>query len=381
MHIVAIGDIGVVDDMIHIGDEAMFEQLVAEVRARGIGEIVALSSAPSDTADRYGVRSIARIGFSGARAEMTERMRRVLAGELGPGDPALDVIAAVESSAGVAIAGGGNMTSLWPLHIYERATLGALAARAGVPLVVSGQTIGPQLSEPDAALVTRLLASARLVGVRESASLALVRSLGIDHATLTIDDASYLPVDSPPEARCLVTLAGHVGDHDREAFVGAVAALLDDVATSTGLEIVFSPHFGSTRAGEVRGDSVMHADVARRLTAPSREIPATHAARSGVLARSAALVISSRYHPAVFAVPGGVPTIGIAVDDYTTVKLTGALGNFNQSSVLDAADLISGEGRALLARVWRNRDAIRAGVPHRQYESAQWWSSVAATFS
>jgi polysaccharide pyruvyl transferase WcaK-like protein len=280
------------------------------------------------------------------------------------------------------------------MHIYERATIGAIAARAGVPLVVSGQTIGPQLIEADAALVAGLLDSARLVGVRESASLELVRSLGLHGAILTVDDASYLPDSAVPvparsvprtgntapegEQYCLVTLASHVGEHDREVVTARIAELLDSIAATTALEIVFSPHFGSTLPGTVRGDSVMHAAVAQRMSARTREIPATDAATSGALARGAALVVSSRYHPVVFAVPGGVPAIGIAVDDYTTVKLTGALGNFGQDSVLDAAALVAGEGIALLDRVWQDRDAIRRRVPDRSLESTRWWDRVAA---
>ena len=39
MQLVAIGDVGVVDDMMHIGDEAMFEALKDELTARGAGII------------------------------------------------------------------------------------------------------------------------------------------------------------------------------------------------------------------------------------------------------------------------------------------------------------------------------------------------------
>lgn len=381
MHIVAIGDIGVVDNMIHVGDEAMFEQLVRELRSRGVSDVVALSANPADTAARYDVGSIPRVGFSGTHEQMTERMRTVLSGRLPTSDPARAVIEAVETSGGVVIAGGGNMASLWPMHIFERATLAALAKRAGVPLVVSGQTIGPQLTESDAALVKELLTSARLVGVREEASLQLVRRLGVDSAVLTVDDASYLPAAQSTSPYCLVTLAGHVAGYDKGRVVQRIAELLDEVARTTALDIVFSPHFGSLVAGDVRGDSVMHAAVAERMSAASREIPATDAATSGALARGASLVVSSRYHPVIFAVPGGVPAIGIAVDDYTTVKLTGALGNFAQDSVLHVGALIEGAGTAMLAQVWRERDAIRSRVPNRVAQSSAWWDRVAAALS
>ena len=56
--------------MMHIGDEAMFEEFVAQARRRGIRDIVAVSSNPDDTSARYGLESVSRLGLSGDRASM-----------------------------------------------------------------------------------------------------------------------------------------------------------------------------------------------------------------------------------------------------------------------------------------------------------------------
>jgi polysaccharide pyruvyl transferase WcaK-like protein len=385
MTIVAIGDVGVLDDMVHIGDEAMFEHFVHAMHDRRV-EVIGLSANPAETAARYGIDAISRIGFTGSRAEMTERMRRVLAADLPPDDPAHAVIAAVRASTGVVIAGGGNMASTWPLHIYERATLGLLAHAAGVPLVVTGQTIGPALIDADAELVAGLLSSAALVGLREGASLALCESLGVPANLLhrLPDDASFLRADGdvPSSPYALVTLAAHLADHDREAVVSAIATLLDDVVSTTGLEIVFSPHFGSLD-GRERGDSVMHTAVRGRMRAGTREISAASAAASAALARGAGLVVTSRYHPAVFAVSEGVPTIGISVDDYTAIKLEGALGTFGQHSVLSAGSL--DDGSRMLRSVWDDRLGIRArglalAAEQRQLADA-WFDEIARVVS
>ncbi len=404
MRIVVLGDIGVVDDMIHIGDEAMFDACVSELFSRGIREFTGISSNPADTVARYGIGATARIGFDavrgGSRAASVERMSlavRTAHGEAGlfePGDPALAVVDAVRHSDGVVIAGGGNLSSLWPMHVFERATLGAIAEALGKPLVVTGQTVGPFLDAADTALVTTLFSSARRVGLREAASFELTAGMGVtrDHLTRTADDASFLPdavpasgaiADRPPY--CLVTLANHIGDADRDAVVAAIAALLDHVATTTGLAIVFSAHFASIDHTASRGDSVMHESIARRMTASSSVEPTIDARASASLARAAGLVVASRYHPAVFAVAAGVPTIGIPVDDYTTVKLTGALGNLGQSSVLPVVELVAGHGPALVEAVWAERESIRGGgieLSHgRRAASAQWWDAVAAEFT
>ncbi|MGD8195327.1 polysaccharide pyruvyl transferase family protein [Herbiconiux sp. P18] len=409
MRLVLLGDVGVLDDMIHIGDEAMFDEALHQLRQRGATQVTAVSANPAETAERYGVESVARIGFSAGaahdRAADGERMRRVVqtargeSGLLAAGDPAFSVIEAVRAADGVLVTGGGNMASTWPLHVFERATLGAVAEALGRPLVVSGQTIGPELGDDDARLVTELLSSARRVGLREPASFALCRRLGVPDEVLhaTVDDASFVgdrvpaaPGSAGPVGRdyCAVTFSTHLNGRDPDAFVRAAAALLDDIA-DRGLDVLFVAHFGSLVPGAVRGDSVLHDRVAASMRHPSTAVvPGDSVSAAALVAREAALVLTSRYHPAVFAVSGGVPTIGISVDDYTTVKLTGALGNLGQDAVLPLDDLLGAHGgaaAALLDRVWSDRGRIRmAGLDRAQAaraDSARWWDDVAAALA
>jgi polysaccharide pyruvyl transferase WcaK-like protein len=342
-------------------------------------------------------------------------MRRVVdtargqSGLLAPGDPALAVIEAVRASDGVLVCGGGNMASTWPLHIFERATLGAVAEALGRPLVVSGQTIGPELTDSDGSLVGSLLSSTAVTGLREPSSYALCRALGVPERLLraTVDDASFVGDRASDDAAalapaladpyCAVTFSTHLNGASRDQFAEAAARLLDEVALSTGLAIVFVAHFGSLLADEVRGDSVLHEAVAERMRVPSSAVvPADSVAAAG-LARRASLVLTSRYHPAVFAVSGGVPTVGIAVDEYTTVKLTGALGNLGQDAVLQLDEVLDGSGDAAapvaasrvaadrVAAVWGDRAGIRSrGLARAEVaraSSAAWWDELAALFT
>ena len=179
------------------------------------------------------------------------------------------------------------------------------------------------------------------------------------------------------------SISGHVAGAARSDVVVALAALFDALALETGLEIVFLAHFGAL-VGPSRGDSVMHDAIIDAMAGPSRVVAPTDSVRAGSLARSAGMVVSSRYHPVVFAVPAGVPTIGIPVDDYTGVKLRGALGNFGQEGLLPVAELLDGHGPALAARLWADRETIRAGAvtlaPTARAMSAAWWDRVAAVF-
>lgn len=376
MRIVAIGDVGVVDRVIHVGDEAMFEALVRELRSRGVDGIVGVSSNPADTSQRYGIRAVPRIFLPGTRAELAGRMSRVLAAatgaaaQLAPGDRAWEVIRAIAASDGVAIAGGGNLASTWPVHIYERATLGALARLAGKPLVVTGQTLGPDLSDDDSALVRSLLDSAALVGVRESSSLALARSWGLAGTVSNVDDASFLADDVSPGRLCVVTLSTHLGSADRDLVIDRVVELLDSV----DLEPAFLAHYGSMDPAITMGDSVLH-EVVRERTGGS-VIPVTSAREAAAVARGASLVVTSRYHPAVFAVAAGVPVLGIPVDEYTRVKLAGALGNGGQSGILPVESLLAGRGPDAAAAVM-----AQATRPLDRAPFDAWWDRVAAVFA
>ncbi len=399
VRVVAIGDVGVIDAMIHIGDEAMFEAFVDAMRSRGLDSVVAVSSNPPETVERYSVdgfraEAVRGIGFApsaGGRAAQEERLDRVLrtaAGEPGllpDDDRAHALIEAIRGSDGVAITGGGNLASTWPSHIFERLGVAGIAKALEKPIVVSGQTLGPQLTDDDAALVARLLGLARIVSVRESASLAVAQALGVpaDRLRLGADDASFLTDETLPTLPyCVVTLANHVGDANRDAVIAAVAGLLDEVVVTTDLDIVFLAHFGSLDALRMRGDSVVHERVMAQME--SRRVMAVvppDAPAAARIARSASLVVTSRYHPAVFALPAGVPTIGIPVDDYTTVKLTGALQNFGQHGILPAAAMLAGEGPALLAEVWEARDATTAAgrtiADAQRAATVAWWDQVA----
>lgn len=360
----------------HIGDEAMFEQFVAEMRVRGQSDIVAISSNPAETHTRYGLTSVPRLSLSGAQAAMIAQAP----------DAAM---AALDDADAVVITGAGNLASTWPVHIIERLELARRAAARGIPLVITGQTLGPRLTPDDERLLSELLHTASLVGVRESASHELALRLGVDPARLRqgADDASFLGLAAgehpTPEPYVLVSLSTHVGAADRTGFVDSVAALLDELARVSGIEIVFLAHFGPLAPPWQRGDAVMHDAVAERMTAPSRIEPTGTAGEAARLARSASMVVTSRYHPAVFAGPAGVATLGIAVDDYTTVKLRGALGAFGQDGVIAAADLSTAP--ALAERLWgaRHENRVRGQViaAERRAESDAWWDRMVSVFS
>lgn len=390
MHVLAVGDIGVADGMMHIGDEAMFEAAAGELRRRGLA-VVGVSSAPDESAERYGVGCVPRLGFAGldrtasaARAGLllaAARRERELPGE----DLASPALEALRGASGLLIAGGGNLASRWHAHVFERSTLVAMAAALGVPVVVSGQTFGPDLHGADERLVAGMVRAAALASVRETASLALARGWR-DDVRLTVDDASFLE-PAPGEGNnggLLVSLSGWFDHRPAETVEASIARAIDRAAAATGATVRFHAHFGPLGdPAPSRGDAGLHERLRRRIAAPSEVVPTGSSREAVRLARGAAMLITGRYHPAVFAAPAGVPVLALAVDGYTRVKLTGALGHWGARPPLpiDALDADAGAaiaalhgGRAAIARAAADREPA-----HRQ-ASAAWWDDVAAVF-
>ncbi len=387
MHVLVIGDVGVIDGMMHIGDEAMFEAAVDELRARGV-DAIGVSSVPEESAERYGIRCVPRLGFGGLdRAASEARAAQLIAAargsaELPSDDVALPALEALRGASGLLNAGGGNLASRWHVHVFERSTLAAMAVALGVPVVVSGQTFGPDLVEADAALVAGMVRSAALASVREPDSLALARTWR-DDVRMLVDDASFL-TDERSGDGVLVSLSGWFDHRPAEVVEAAIARVIDHAAVVVGGPVRFLAHFGPLDdPAPTRGDAALHERLRERMSAPSEVVPTGSSVEAAALARGAALLVTSRYHPAVFAAPAGVPTLAIEVDEYTRIKLTGALGHWGARAPLpvDALDA-SGADRieALHAERAAIADAASAREPQRRADSAAWWDDVAAAF-
>lgn len=401
MRVVMIGDVGVVDSY-HVGDEAMLEAAVDELRARADPQITVLSANPVETAGRYGVDSVGVIGFgweaTPGDAERDERLRRVVGAAEGDSslleldDPAWDVIDEVSASTAVLIAGGGNLTTPFADHLYERVALGAIAAALGKPLVVSGQSLGPHLSPRHTELLGGLLRSARLVGVRETHSAGTAVELGVsaDRLHRVADDATFLGFGETTDVierlgltaggYAVVSFPDYAGAADPEVFATSLVAMTTRLQEYTGLTALMIPHHGTF--GE---DTRSHDDhMAERLRAvPGLLVaPLLPAREVAELTRGAALSVSGRYHPIVFALAGSVPSIGVWVDLYTRRKITGVLDNVGLADwAVPSTAVGTDDFDTLVRQTWDRRDEIAAHLDAvfatRTGVFAEWWDAVA----
>ena len=247
-----------------------------------------------------------------------------------------DAIAAMDT---VVVSGGGNLNSRYGWLLYERAAAVRAAEHAGVPVYVTGQSLGPVLSPEDAQVLERMLRTARSVTVREHSSLAWCRERGID-ARLSVDDATDYLAASP--ARTLHyaegVSAGQALDELPERYVCVtvnecteqqaqqIARLLDGMWREHGYAPVFLSHFGDPQ-DPTSGDIQAHQRIAEQLSpsTPATLLPILHADQSVTVHRGAAFTLTSRYHPAVFSAAAGIPVLALVPDAFTQMRVGGAL--------------------------------------------------------
>lgn len=247
-----------------------------------------------------------------------------------------DAIATMDA---VVVSGGGNLNSRYGWLLYERAAAVRAAKHAGVPVYVTGQSLGPVLNPEDAQVLERMLRTARSVTVREHSSLAWCRERGID-ARLSVDDATdYLPaspartlhyaegvsagqaLDELPERYVCVTV-----NECTEQQAQQIARLLNGMWREHGYAPVFLSHYGDPQ-DPTSGDIQAHQRIAERLSTstPATLLPILHADQSVTVHRAAAFTLTSRYHPAVFSAAAGIPVLALVPDAFTQVRVGGAL--------------------------------------------------------
>ena len=250
-----------------------------------------------------------------------------------------DAIAAMDA---VVVSGGGNLNSRYGWLLYERAAAVRAAEHAGVPVYVTGQSLGPVLNPHDAQVLERMLRTARSVTVREHSSLSWCRERGID-ARLSVDDATDYLAASP--ARTLHyaegVSAGQVLDELPERYVCVtvnecteqqaqqIACLLDSMWREHGYAPVFLSHFGDPQ-NPTNGDIQVHQRIAEQLSpsTPATLLPILHADQSVTVHRGAAFTLTSRYHPAVFSAAAGIPVLALVPDAFTQMRVGGALRQY-----------------------------------------------------
>lgn len=331
----------------HVGDEAMLEcNLLLLKRLLPAAVFTVVSLEPETSRGLYATEAVSRLGFTDISADRQFELQRIVGwlavAKYNPAELP-EAMRALMSAQLLVISGGGNLSSTWPEQIMERLALVRLAVQQGIPILILGQTIGPNLELIDAQLVAEILNSACWVGLREASSVALALALQVPLARIDyqLDDAiALLPV--PCAARLpsvvtgersgpLVALTVHsvfALDADND-WLDLLAAELDRVIDVSAAHILFIPHVRMLQGGHEVGDRPIGEALAKRLRQPAAMtvLDVRSSAETVWLTQQADVVVSTRYHPLVFALAQSTPCLGLPTDHYTMVKLHGALSH------------------------------------------------------
>lgn len=402
MKVVVIGDVSRAGQY-HVGDEAMTEVAIAQLKRHG-ADVTLVAGDPDLSAEFYGVRTVPRLGFltvpTPRKKKMLATLTSALSGEAAHPKGMQPAIEAVAGADAVVIAGGGNLNSLGEHAIFERLALARMAASFDVPLFVSSQTVGPELSREEREMVKEIAAVATVFGVRERSSAQLMRDLSADpdKIVLTYDDAVLLPqleTSGVPEVEFSLppsfvvgsftdrpgTIEMSAGDFQRE-----VASALDRIVATCDVDIVLVPHIGVLGArDETDRDCMAHARIADLMTsARVHQLPVVSAAQTAAVTSQAEFTLSTRYHPVVFGPSVGVPAIGLVTSHYAMVRMRGAAEHVGMSACVVPFegwnDLF---GPRVVRGLVRDRDEITRHLDDVAAESVRfqtaWWDGIAAS--
>ena len=339
--VVVLGDVG--GACFHVGDEAMLDANVELVRGAVPGASVTVLGRHATPAD----------------------LGRALDGA----DAAL-------------IAGGGGLALGWPALAEQRLAFVAEATRRAIPVAAGGQTLVPALGDAFRARLAAGLAGLAQLGTRELPSTALALELGVpaERIAYQADDAYGLAGRPPGDAALLaaaaapyvaVTLDGSYAPPAMLPALRSLAAQLAALATAHGLAVVFVPHYGELGAAAGPDADAGHrlAELLRLAGARCHVAPVLPVAEAVWLARHAALTVSSRYHPLVFATAAARPCVGLYRDAFTFAKVQGAL--VHAGAERWCLETRAAEGGALavaLRGLWAGRDAVAARMAEARAE-------------
>jgi polysaccharide pyruvyl transferase WcaK-like protein len=363
----------------HVGDEAMLEANVSRFRCLLPGCTMEVAAGPGWNGSRIGVTTVPRLEFSRtSEADRDTLLERLTSGD----DPGHLAGRAALSCDALIISGGGNLSKSWPHFIYERLAMARLAALKGAPVILLGQTLGPDFGMRERDLVSELLRLSIWTGLRETCSYSLALELGADPETLSsqLDDAVFLEPEGVPadilekpgghESRPFIAVTIHpIGEATvRNPMVARLASSLRAIADATAANLVFVPHAAFEERVDGPGDRAFGDAIGRALygNPPMHVYPVLKAPQTLGLTQEASLVISTRYHPLVFALAGGVPAIGLWSDEYTRWKLEGALIHAGRlADALPLEDALDGALTVKAIELWRSRAKLKEELQAR----------------
>lgn len=227
--------------------------------------------------------------------------------------------------------GGGYLTGATKSRLWEGILLCRLAKAFGVPVAMSGQTIGVWNGAIERRFARRGFRDVAVIGIRdnEDSAKALAEiGIGGDQVMPTHDDALFCEkaAERQIEGRYIAVNFHFWGMRDKATREAVLAKVHDAIAKSrraTGVErcVFLAMHKGDLKSLDVyRGlypeDSVEAFPSVGRFREIRRAIA------------DAELLVTMKHHPIIFAVGEATPVVSLAYSPYYVHKNGGALQQY-----------------------------------------------------
>ena len=369
--VLVLGDICRSDEF-HLGDEAMFQVAIEYLQGPGECDVTGIVEDVELARSRYGINGVT--GYYFPNTDVAEQMPAL---ELALADTTLhsELHAAMRGASLLLISGGGNLASGFNDLTLQRLAVTRLARHYGVPVALMSQSIGPCYNHDQREAVTEIVNDAVLVGVRELSSWRAVIDIGIEDTKLrmTGDDALELCSEvqrNEVNGSVLLSIDSHLWHSDPTSCATLVAEALT-FAQREGLAVKVLPQTWKLEGGGEDSDEwVSHRIVElASQTFPDVAISIIEQQDGRGIAQivsSASVVISSRYHPVVFATAAGRPCVFVSSSSYTRRKGEGALVVSATPGVVLDAPVSPGRLSAALAEVTSQEISVRHGARLRE---------------
>ena len=311
------------------GDEALLAGMLVSMRSADPElDLVVISGDPSETRRTHGVEAVPRMA---PRA----------------------IWRALRGADGLVSGGGGllqDRTSARPVTYY--AGVMGLARIARRPYVIHAQGLGPIVRKANRRLAASALRGAAHVSLRDEASIALARSLGIRRPIALAPDPALVLRPSRTDGGHVLVAIRAWGDASLVGLRDGIRALAADHPI-----IALPMHEPVDRAVAVlMTEGIPGARVAPAAAALDERL---------ALIGSASLVVAMRLHALVLAAAAGVPAVAISYDpkvDAFAARLDMPVAG-DVASGVDPADVVEAARRELAADLTQRRvivDALRA---------------------
>lgn len=330
---------------LNLGDEAILQVIVQELRAAVPVEITVFSRNPEDTLARH-------------RVERAIPVRELSRAEVQPDIQRLDLL----------ILGGGGILFDTEAHLYLREV--ELAQEQGVPVLVYAISAGPLKDPNTQKAVQSCLSQAAAVTVRERRAQQLLEEIGVRREiVVTADPALLLQPDPLPEdalqreglegrERLIGVSVREPGkaapDLDEARYHMLLANAADYLVDRFDADLVFVP---MERA--VLDPQHSHAVVAQMMHAQRATVlKGEYTSRQMLsLVGRFDFVVGMRLHFLIFAAIQGVPFVALPYAG----KVRGFLEDL-EFDVLPVDEVNAGRLLAHIDRAWDLRDSLRERI-------------------